>query len=104
MPYPSETRWQIREQIAARLDAGRLPGESPERMFSLYHGSFSCDACDGPIGTTGVQYEFDPLGFRAARFHLECAGLWEAERRRRSQPAPSVPNALTGLADTPRSE
>jgi hypothetical protein len=30
-----------------------------------------------------MEYEFEAPDGRAIRFHVGCAGLWEAERRRR---------------------
>jgi hypothetical protein len=37
-----------------------------------------------PIVPAQVEYEFIVGDGRTIRFHLGCAGLWEAERRRRA--------------------
>jgi hypothetical protein len=77
MPFPSDAPLKIRE----RLDRGTLPHEPPGKMYAGHGENQLCDGCDEPIGPSQVQYEFDADG-RTIRFHLGCAGLWEAYRRR----------------------
>ena len=79
MPFPPGTA----EKISAKLDAGTLPREVEGKMFAGYGTGHPCDACETTIANTQVEWEFDSPDGRTVRFHLGCAGLWEAERRRR---------------------
>ena len=85
MPFPSGTA----EKINAKLDAGTLPREVNSRMFAGYGTGLPCDACETPIANAQVEWEFNGPDGQTYRFHLGCAGLWEAERRRRGWLKPS---------------
>jgi hypothetical protein len=73
---------RFRQKIRDKLDAGLLPREAPATMTEgLGHGS-RCDGCDGPIHSAQIECEMT-YGDRAYRLHLGCAGVWDAECRRR---------------------
>jgi len=70
------------QKIRDKLDAGSLPREAPATMFESHgHGS-RCDGCDGLIHPAQVECEM-AYGDRVYRLHLGCAGVWDAECRRR---------------------
>jgi len=52
-------------------------------MYAGFGTGVPCVACDVPILSAQVEYEFETADGRTFRFHLGCAGFWEAERRRR---------------------
>jgi hypothetical protein len=52
-------------------------------MYAGYGKGYRCDGCESTILPAQVEYEFEAENGRVIRFHLGCAGLWEAERRRR---------------------
>jgi hypothetical protein len=79
MPFPSDAPQKSRD----RLDAGTLPTELPPKMYAGYGQGEPCCVCDEPIHKAQVEYEMDYGGDRIFRLHLGCAGLWEAECRRR---------------------
>jgi hypothetical protein len=77
MPFPPDAPNKIRE----KLDLGLLPAVPPARMWAGHGGGLPCAGCDLPILPDQVEYEFG--NGQIFRMHLGCAGLWEAERRRR---------------------
>jgi hypothetical protein len=79
MPFPSDAPQKVRE----KLDTGVLPRDSPAKMYAGYGKGYRCDACETTILPAQVEYEFETEAGRVIRLHLGCAGLWEAERRRR---------------------
>ena len=81
MPFPPG----LADRIRAKLDASALPIELPSKMYAGYGRNHVCAACDEPIRPAQVEYEMDYGGDRIFRLHLGCAGLWEAECRRRGQ-------------------
>ena len=72
----------VREKIAARLNAGTLPQELPEKMRGGYGGDHACSICDDPILATQVEYIYEMPG-EILRLHIGCCGLWQAELLRR---------------------
>jgi hypothetical protein len=82
MPFPPPIREKIRRQIIERHDAGRLPTHPSNHMFAGYGTGLPCAACDELIQPDEVEYEFD-TDHGAFPLHLGCAGLWQAECRRR---------------------
>ena len=86
MPFPADAPKMIREKI----DAGDLPRDTPEKMYAGFGKGSLCDGCETPILPTQVEYEFEAAGDRVIRFHLGCAGLWEAYRRSRGWSKPSA--------------
>jgi len=83
MPYEPEIRERVRDKIRAKLDAGTLPRDRPPMMFAGYGTRNACDACDETILPAQVEYEISYRDGRAFQLHLGCAGLWDAELRRR---------------------
>ena len=78
MPYPLDAPNRIRD----KMDAGLLPHDAPPTTMHAHFGMGAlCDGCDEPILPAQVQYEFDADDGRVIKFHLGCAGLWEAYRR-----------------------
>jgi hypothetical protein len=75
----------LRDVIRRKLDDGTLPSEHPPgKMYSGYGSGNTCDACGDPIHPAQVEYELNyPDQRRTFRFHLGCAGLWEAARLKR---------------------
>ena len=79
MPFPFNAPKLIRE----KMDLGVLPSDKPSKMYAGHGTGEPCEGCETPIVPAQVEYEFEAPDGRAIRFHLGCAGLWEAERRRR---------------------
>jgi len=79
MPFPFAAPKKIRD----RMDNGTLPVDRPEKMHVRFGQGNPCKGCDQPIIPAQVEYEFGTADGRKIRFHLGCAGVWEAERRRR---------------------
>jgi hypothetical protein len=80
MPFPlNAPKMMIRE----KMDLGVLPSDHPSKMYAGHGTGEPCAGCETPILRAQVEYEFETPDGRAIRFHLGCAGLWEAERRRR---------------------
>jgi len=69
--------------IREKLDAGMLPLAINVLVFTGYGSGRCCDGCEEVISPGHVEHEYESADGQTARFHLECAGLWEAERRRR---------------------
>jgi hypothetical protein len=73
-------------------------------MYAGYGRSEPCSGCDTPILPGQIEYEFEATDGTAVRFHLGCAGLWEAERRRRGWDRSDMEQAVeprTELAHRP---
>ena len=86
MPFSPHAAQMIRD----KMDSGALPREAPSKMFAGFGNGDSCDGCETPILPAQVQYEFDAGDGRVIKFHLGCAGLWEAYRRVRGWSKPSA--------------
>ena len=78
MPFPPNAA----EMIRAKLDASLLPSKITGKMYAGFGTHRPCDGCETAILRTQVEYEFDDPEGRTFRFHLGCAGLWEAALRR----------------------
>ena len=85
MPFPEHAAQMIRD----KLDAGRLPRDVNPRMFAGYGDGQHCDGCETPISAAQVEWEFITPEGQTVRFHLGCAALWEADRRRRGWLTPA---------------
>jgi hypothetical protein len=79
MPCQVDAPNKIRE----KMDLGILPREAPPKMYAGYGKGEPCAGCETPILPAQVEYQWDSADGRTLRFHLGCAGHWEAERRRR---------------------
>ena len=86
MPFPPDAPQKIRQ----KLSAGLLPRDVAGKMYAGYGSSQPCDGCESPILPAQVEYEFETDDGRRVRFHLGCAGLWEAERRRGGWTSPKA--------------
>ena len=78
-----ERKISIADRIRAKFDAGHLPPIRPREMWGRFGDGDSCDACGNPLLTTDVEYDFNLGGKCTCRFHISCAGKWQAELRRR---------------------
>jgi hypothetical protein len=83
MPYEPGLRERVRTTIRVKLDAGALPLVRPPKMYARYGSGEKCDGCGDTLHPAQVEYEMAYKDGRAFRLHLGCAGLWEAELRRR---------------------
>ena len=79
MPFPPG----LVDRIRGKLDKGALPLEAPNKMYAGHGSGEKCDGCDEDIRQAQVVYEMDYGADRMYRLHLACAGLWDAECRRR---------------------
>jgi hypothetical protein len=78
-----DLKTSIADRIRAKLDAGDLPRLGPKKMWGGFGKNNACDGCGNPILTTDIEYEFNLGDKRTCRFHISCAGIWQAELRRR---------------------
>jgi len=83
MPFPAGAP----AKIAAKVESGELPLDTPRRMWAGMGSGHLCNGCGESIGRSQVEYEFEAADGRTIRLHLGCASLLEAERRRRAAPA-----------------
>ena len=86
MPLPPDAPKKIRD----KMDAGELPREASSKMYAGFSKGNVCDGCETPILPAQVEYEFEAADGRVIRFHVGCAGLWEAYRRRMGWSKPSA--------------
>jgi hypothetical protein len=68
--------------IRAKIDAGALPTKIAGKMYAGFGTELACDGCETPILPAQVEHEFEAPDGRTVRFHVGCAGLWEAALRR----------------------
>ena len=66
--------------IRAKIAAGLLPRDRPQKVWVGPGSDKACDACEQPITKEQREYEFDPPGWPTIRLHSECLGLWHVER------------------------
>jgi hypothetical protein len=78
-----DEKTSIAQRIRDRLDAGALVRIGPKKMWGGYGKRNTCDGCGEPIRTTQVEYEYVVDTDVTYRFHIGCAGLWQAELKRR---------------------
>jgi hypothetical protein len=74
-------------RIAAKVESGELPLDTPRRMWAGMGSGKPCNGCGEVIDPSQVEHEFEAADGRTVRLHLGCASLLEAERRRRAGPA-----------------
>ena len=55
----------------------------PKKMWGGFGKRDTCDGCGEPVLTTQVEYEYVVDTDVTYRFHIGCAGLWQAELKRR---------------------
>lgn len=80
MPLSQEQRQQVVEAITS----GRLRLDRPQKIYAGYGDGTECSACGAVIDKRQVEWEATYDNGQAYRLHLACAGLWEAERLRRT--------------------
>ena len=73
-----------RQRVLDAMSEGRLPLDAPKNMYAGYGTRRICMGCGETIYPTEVEYEAEYGDGRTYLFHLGCAGIWDAERRRRS--------------------
>jgi hypothetical protein len=66
--------------IQAKITAGLLPRDRPQKVWIGPGSDKVCDGCDQPITKEQREYEFDPPGWPTIRLHAECLELWHVER------------------------
>jgi hypothetical protein len=73
-------RSALAELVRAKIAAGRLPRERPQRIWVGPGPGKGCDACDSQVTSDQREYEFDPPGWRTIRLHAECLEQWHLAR------------------------
>jgi hypothetical protein len=66
--------------IRAKITAGLLPRDRPQKIRVGPGSDKACDGCEQPITKEQREYEFDPPGWPTIRLHSECLGVWHVER------------------------
>jgi hypothetical protein len=69
--------------VREKLAAGRLPREDHIKLWAGYGRNRPCAACEQIILPAQVEHELEFEDGRIVSMHIACAGLYEAERRRR---------------------
>jgi hypothetical protein len=65
------------EAIRAKVRAGVLRYDAPERTWGGMGKGRPCDACGGPIEKVEVEYELDFDGGKTTlRLHVPCCIAW----------------------------
>ena len=70
--------------IQSKLDAGKLPRDSIQRVWGAYSNADTCDACAEVI--RGDEYVIEGIsvdghGKMGMQFHTLCFALWDELRR-----------------------
>ena len=73
----------LADTIREKLDAGRLPRGDHIKRWVGYGRNRPCAACERVILVAQVEHELAFADGRVVSMHIGCAGLYEAERRRR---------------------
>jgi hypothetical protein len=97
MKEPSTLADTIREKFAA----GHLPREDHIKLWADCGGGRLCVACEQTILPTQTEHELEFADGRRIQMHLGCAGLYEAERRRRGWSDPARGEGWTTTANPP---
>jgi hypothetical protein len=58
--------------IQARIAAGLLPRDLPQKAWVGFGSGKPCDGCEQPITNQQREHEFDPPGWPTIRLHAEC--------------------------------
>ena len=70
----------LRLCVRERLKDGRLPAMVPSQVYASAGSGHTCVACDQPIKTDQVEYEFnDYRDGKRLCFHLACHAVWQME-------------------------
>ena len=82
-PKPEPSEQDLTGKIRKKLAEGRLPRESPTRLWVGNGNGNVCDACGQPIAPADLEYEPDFVDRRrTVRLHQACLDLWHQERVR----------------------
>jgi hypothetical protein len=85
----------LADTIRSKLDAGVLPREDHIKLWAGFGSGWPCVGCGRTILPAQVEHELEFADGRMMKMHIACAGLYEAERRRRGWSRP--PRGLRGV-------
>jgi hypothetical protein len=74
------------ETVRAKIRAGALPRDRPDKIFAGHGETVPCSACDTAILPAQVEWSFRNRGAATYRFHLGCYALWEVELHKTGVP------------------
>ena len=91
---------RLGDRIGAKIDAGLLPADLPEKLVAGHGHEDQCSACDAPILPSQVEWSIADEHRVTHRFHLGCHGIWVSQltkraRLRRRSPLQRVAIGLT---------
>ena len=70
--------------IRDKVGRGALPPGIPPKVMTLFGDGTACNACQRPIRSAQIRYEFELPDFGRYRFHFGCYGLFKAELIKRN--------------------
>ena len=70
--------------IGDKVGRGVLPPGIPPKVKTLFGDGTVCNACEKPIRSAQIRYEFDLPDFGLYRFHFGCYGLFKADLIKRN--------------------
>jgi hypothetical protein len=70
--------------IRDKVGRGALPPGIPPKVKTLFGDGTVCNACEKPIRSAQIRYEFDLPDFGLYRFHFGCYGLFKADLIKRN--------------------
>jgi hypothetical protein len=94
----SDSAHDLATTIRAKVVAGRLPRERPQKVWVGPGAGKPCDGCSHPITASQREYEFDPPGWPTIRLHQACLELLQTTRMEHES-APTSP-ATSSQLDT----
>lgn len=70
--------------IRSKVSCGALPPGIPPKVRTLFGDGTLCSACEKPIRSAQIRYEFElpELGYYC--FHFGCYGLFKADLIKRN--------------------
>ena len=70
--------------IRDKVGRGALPPGIPLKVKTLFGDGTVCNACEKPIRSAQIRYEFELPDFGLYRFHFGCYGLFKADLIKRN--------------------
>jgi hypothetical protein len=70
--------------IRDKVGRGALPPGIPPKVKTLFGDGTVCNACEKPIRSAQIRYEFELPDFSLYRFHFGCYGLFKADLIKRN--------------------
>jgi len=70
--------------IRDKVGRGALPPGIPPKVKTLFGDGTVCNACEKPIRSAQIRYEFELPDFGLYRFHFGCYGLFKADLIKRN--------------------